>query len=552
MITQLHITNYALISEIDIQFQSGLNIITGETGAGKSIIMGALSLLQGGRADMKAVRDKDRKTVIEATFSTAGLERLRKVMIENDIDWFDDSCILRRELSPSGRSRAFINDTPVTLLQLHDVAMHLVDIHSQHQNLLLSDPAYQLSIIDKLAENGELLEQYEAAFDAYRNALHRFTDMKDMIVRNRADAEFISFQLDQINEMNLQPGEQESLERERDVLTNITQIKENISGALYPLSRGKNDALSALSVASDHLQRLGDVFDDAESLTERLESARIEIQDIAETLEEYDNDLNADPAALENIEERLSKIYSLETKHHVDTSDDLLALRDKLSERLSAIDNADESLARLHEQAREAKRTATLLARQLSERRHSVTKTFADELRESASPLGMSNLRCEISITAGKLSPTGFDNVEFRFAFNKNQPLMPVGAGASGGEISRLILSIKLVIAEKMQLPTIVFDEVDTGVSGDVALKMACLMSNISTKSQVIAITHLPQVAAKGSTHFKVFKKDDDTTTNTFIKCLSPDERIAELALMLSGSSTDETARATARTLLNL
>ncbi len=552
MITQLHITNYALIAEIDIQFHSGLNIITGETGAGKSIIMGALSLLLGGRADMKAVRDKDRKTVIEATFATAGLERLRRVMIGNDIDWFDDSCILRRELSPTGRSRAFINDTPVTLQQLHDVAMHLVDIHSQHQNLLLSDPSYQLSIIDKLAENDELLEQYEAAFEAYKKALHQFTEMKDMIVRNRADAEFISFQLDQINDMRLEPGEQESLERERDVLTNITQIKENISGALYPLSRGKNDALSALSVASDHLQRLCDVFDDAESLTERLESARIEIQDIAETLEEYDNQMNADPAALESIEERLSKIYSLETKHHVDSSDDLLALRDKLATRLSALDNADESLALLHESAREAKRTATLLARKLSERRHSVTKTFADELRESASPLGMSNLRCEISITAGKLTLTGFDNVEFKFAFNKNQPLMPVAAGASGGEISRLILSIKLVIAEKMQLPTIVFDEVDTGVSGDVALKMACLMSNISTKSQVIAITHLPQVAAKGSTHFKVFKKDDDTTTNTFIKQLSPDERVAELALMLSGSAVDETARATARTLLNI
>ena len=552
MITQLHITNYALIAEIDIQFQSGLNIITGETGAGKSIIMGALSLLLGGRADMKAIRDRDRKTVIEATFATAGLERLRRGMIENDIDWFDDSCILRRELSPSGRSRAFINDTPVTLQQLHDVAMHLVDIHSQHQNLLLSDPAYQLSIIDKLAENDELLQQYEEAFDAYKKALHQFTEMKDMIVRNRADAEFISFQLDQINDMNLQPGEQETLERERDVLTNITQIKENISGALYPLSRGKNDALSALSAAADHLQRLCDVFDDAESLTERLESARIEIQDIAETLEEYDNDLAADPTALENIEERLSRIYSLETKHHVDTSDDLLKLRDKLAARLSALDNADESLARLHEQAREAKRTATLLARKLSERRHTVSKTFAEELRESASPLGMSNLRCEIAISAGKLSSSGFDNVEFRFAFNKNQAPMPVAAGASGGEISRLILSIKLVIAEKMQLPTIVFDEVDTGVSGDVALKMACLMSNISTQSQVIAITHLPQVAAKGSTHFKVYKKDDDTTTNTFIRRLTTDERIAELALMLSGSATDETARATARTLINI
>lgn len=550
MIQHLHITNYALISEIEITFRSGLNIITGETGAGKSIIMGALTLLQGGRADMKAIRDKEKKTVIEAIFSTTGFDTLRPVFSDYDIDWYDDTCILRRELSPSGRSRAFINDTPVTLQQLNEVAMHLVDIHSQHQNLLLADNLYQLQIIDKLAENDTLLDKYKRAFADYKAALKRYTDTRDMIIRNRADAEFISFQLDQLNEMNLQPGEQESLERERDMLANMSQIKEHLSGALESLTGRDNDVLSALSVCSDHLLKLSDVLDDAESLNERLENARLEIQDIAETLQQYDYEMSADPSALENIEERLSRIYSLETKHHVESSDDLILLRDKLKAQLDAIDNADESLAVLHEEAKKAKRTATLIARELSDRRHAVAKVFAEELRERAQPLGMKNLRCDISFTSGKLSPYGLDNVEFKFAFNKNQPLMAVSAGASGGEISRLILSIKLVIAEKMQLPTIVFDEVDTGVSGDVALKMACLMSNISCKAQVIAITHLPQVAAKGATHFKVYKQDDEMSTRTYIRELTHEERISELALMLSGSEADPSARATAASLL--
>lgn len=438
----------------------------------------------------------------------------------------------------------------MTLQQLHDVAFHLVDIHSQHQNLLLADHSYQLSIIDKLAENDYLLEQYKRAFALYKDSLKEYTDTRDMIMRNKADAEFISFQLDQLNDMQLQPGEQEELEHDRDVLANISQIKEHVTGALQALTGAPGDALTALATSADHLERLSDVIDEAESLSERLHSARLEIKDIAESLQEYDNDMNADPAALENIEERLSRIYSLEAKHHVDSSDALIALRDKLTTQLQAIDNADESLALLHEAAKQRKREATLIARQLTERRTAISKTFAEELRDHAQPLGMKNLRCEISLSTGRLTHTGADNVEFRFAFNKNQPLMAVSGAASGGEISRLILSIKLVIAEKMQLPTIVFDEVDTGVSGDVALKMAYLMSGISDKSQVIAITHLPQVAAKGTCHFKVYKQDDESSTSTYIRRLSHQERIGELALMLSGTTTDPAARATAESLL--
>lgn len=550
MIQKLHISNYALISQIDIQFRPGLNIITGETGAGKSIMLGALSLLLGGRADMKAIRDTAKKSVIEAVFDTHGFGALRPIFEANDLDWDDEMCILRRELSPSGRSRAFINDMPVSLQTLREVAMRLVDIHSQHQNLLLADPAYQLSIIDSLAGNADLLAQYAVAYEAYKQALRKYTQTRDMIARNRADAEFISFQLDQLREMKLQPGEQDDLERERDMLANMSEIKEHLSDALDALSQDDANALSLLDDASDSLRRLSDVLDDADQLAERLESARLEIKDIAETLAAYDADMQADPSALDRIEERLSKIYSLEAKHHVDSTDDLIALRDKLATQLDAIDNADEQLATLEAEAKSAKKAAVALAKQLSERRAQQAALFAEELRLRAMPLGMSNLRCEIALTTGKLNPSGCDTVDFKFAFNKNQPLMSVGSTASGGEISRLILSIKCVVAEKMQLPTIIFDEVDTGVSGDVAVRMASLMEQISDSSQVIAITHLPQVAAKGAFHFKVYKEDDENSTNTHIRQLTDEERVAELALMLSGNAADPSARAAALSLL--
>lgn len=550
MLQKLHISNYALISQIDIDFQAGLNIITGETGAGKSIILGALSLLLGGRAEMKAIRDSNKKSVIEAVFNTAGFEILRHIFLENDIDWDENECILRRELMPNGRSRAFINDTPVNLQTLRDVAIHLVDIHSQHQNLLLADPAYQLSIIDSLADNKELLDKYSVHYDKYRSALKRYTDTRDMIQRHQAEAEFISFQLQELKEMKLNPGEQEELERERDVLSNMTQIKESLAEAISALMQNDNNALSRLDEASNSLHRLSDVLDDADSLVERLESARLEIKDIAETLADYDDDMSADPATLDYVEQRLSHIYSLETKHHVDTSDQLIELRDKLEHQLAAINNADESLSQLQSEAKAAKKGASMIAKELSERRKAIAVSFAEELRNRAVPLGMKNLRCEVSIMQGKLSPTGIDNVDFRFAFNKNQTLMSVGNTASGGEISRLILSIKLVIAEKMQLPTIIFDEVDTGVSGDIAVRMGALMAQISKSSQVIAITHLPQVAAQGSWHFKVYKEDDADSTNTHIRQLQPQERISELALMLSGNSEDPAARSAAISLL--
>lgn len=551
MITSLHISNYALISRLDINFTPGLNIITGETGSGKSIILGALSLLLGGRADMKAVRDPSQKSVIEAQFNVAGYQRLHDVLAANDIDPDPEVCILRRQLTASARSRAFINDTPVTLPVLREVAMQLVDIHSQHQNLLLCRPDYQLSIIDSLARTAPLLQEYTVAYDAYRRWLKKYTATRDMITRNRADAEYLSYQLDRLKEMDLQPGEQADLEQQRDMLANMSVIKENLTSALQALSDDEPSVLYLLDTVMLSLERLSDVLADAESLGERLQATQVELRDIADTLSDYDSELNADPDMLERIEDRLSKIYSLETVHHVDTSDDLIRLRDELSARLSAIENADATLEALITAAKNAKRKASLLAEKLTEAREAQAEIFAREMKERAVPLGMKNIRCEIILNRCKLSPTGADTADFRFAFNKNQALMPVSDTASGGEISRLILVIKSIVSEKMQLPTVIFDEVDTGVSGEVALHMARLMQKISKSSQVIAITHLPQVAAMGDTHFRVYKEDDDTSTNTLIRRLSPQERQQEIALMLSGSTSNASALETAATLLS-
>lgn len=558
MIKSLHISNYALISELDIDFAPGFNIITGETGAGKSIILGALSLLLGGRADLKAVRDAGRKSVIEAVFDIADVPGVTGILHANELDGADlTDCILRRELLPGGRSRAFVNDTPVTLTVLRDIAVRLVDIHSQHQNLLLADADYQLSVVDNLADNAQLKEKYSEAFHAYRKALKKYTDTRDMLRRNSDDAEFIAFQFEQLDDMKLQPGEHKALEAERELLSNVSEIKETLTEALDPLSNRRDNAVALISQAVSALEKLAETLGDSadddfdiRALAERLESARIEVQDIAETLVDYDLSIGADPERLDEVEERLGKIYSLELKHHVDDSDALIALRDRLAEQLAALEDSDGVLAALEREAKKAKKAAYTLAVELSERRAASAAAFGAVLRNRAMPLGMPNLRCEIQLTKGKLGPDGFDQIQFLFAFNKNQTLVPVGQTASGGEISRLMLTIKSIVAERMQLPSIIFDEVDTGVSGDVANRMAEMMDSISRHIQVITITHLPGVAAMGERHFKVYKEDDEQATRTRIRSLSQAERTAELALMISGDPDNPAALANAADLL--
>ncbi|MDE6540869.1 MAG: DNA repair protein RecN [Muribaculaceae bacterium] len=552
MIKSLHISNYALISQIDIELCDGLNIITGETGAGKSVMLGALGLLLGGRADMRVVRDSARKSVIEAVADVSAVRDIESVFAEYEIEpGADGICILRRELLPGGRSRAFINDSPVNLQALKAVSLRLIDIHSQHQNLLLADAAYQLSIIDSMAGNAALRGRYAEAYAAYRKTLKAYTDMRELLRRSAADAQYMEYQLEQLEQMELKPNEQSDLEAEREILANATNIKIHLTGALGPMTEDSVNAVGALSEALQHCRALSDVLDEADGLAERLEMARIEVQDIAESLAEMDSRINADPERLDAVEERLSALYSLEVKHHVDNVDQLIALRDSLRTKLEALSGGDDSLAQLENKARKAKKEAMLLARELSATRHDAAQHFAAELTRRAMPLGMKNLRCEVAFASDKLAPSGFDVVEFRFAFNKNQTPVPIGGAASGGEISRLMLSVKSIIADKMQLPTIIFDEVDTGVSGDVASRMADMMLGLSGRLQVIAITHLPAVAARGNTHFRVYKQDTEETTETHIARLDAAGREREIALMLSGKADDPTAIAAAKSLLN-
>lgn len=552
MIESIHISNYALIDSIDINFGNGFNIITGETGAGKSIILGALSLILGQRADSKSVRDAQRKSIIEATFSVDNYPAIKHFCKENDIEWYSQ-CILRREISPNGRSRAFINDTPVTLNLLQSAAMQLVDIHSQHQNLLLASPEYQLHIIDSLAANSDLLHQYDLHYRKYLGAVQKLRQARIDIQKGIDDQEFMRFQLEQLQSLNPIAGEQQQLEQQRDTLANMTNIKQAIYSALDALSQGNSNAVDLIDKAIDNSNNIAQIFTPIQDLSERLETVQIEIRDIAESLQQLDNQLNANPQELQHIEERLDLIYSLERKHHVDTVEQLITIRNQLAERLNDIDNSQETLKELETQARHAQKQALDIARNISSRRQEQAQQFATLLKDTATPLGMANLQCHIDIThTTQLTPTGIDSVQFLFAFNKNQEPMPVGNTASGGEISRLMLAIKTIIAQHMQLPSIIFDEIDTGVSGEIAHRMGRMMNNISQHLQVIAITHLPQVAAMGQNHFKVFKQDNETSTYTNIRQLTIEQRIDEIALMLSGSTVDPAAIANARSLLKI
>lgn len=551
MLETLHISNYALIDTVDIRFYPGLDIITGETGAGKSIMLGALSLLLGARADTKAVRSADRKSVIEAVFTVDSYPQLSQVCAEADIDWDPQRCILRREIAPNGRSRAFVNDSPVPLTRLQEIALHLIDIHSQHNNQLLAQPAFQLQVVDTLAGNADRLREYGRSFEAFRQAVRQLKKAKARLERVRDDEEFTRYQLQQLDEARLQSGELEQLEKDREVLGNLTAVKSDLYDALQALSDGSANAIALVDSAAEACGRLGAALDEADDIPARLAAIRIELADIAATLSETDSELSADPRELEATEERIDALYSLLSRHKADTVDQLIERREELRSRLAALDDSDITIADLEREARRALALARESAAEITAARREAAEAFAATLREKAMPLGMKNLQVEVRVEPADISATGMDRVEFMFAFNKNQPLMPVGGAASGGEISRLMLCIKAIIADRMSLPSIIFDEIDTGVSGEVASRIGEMMAQISRSLQVIAITHLPQVAARGEHHFKVFKEDDETSTHTRIAELDPAARVDELALMLGGESSAEAARANAVALLS-
>lgn len=550
MIGHLHISNYALISSLDLNFGPGMNIITGETGAGKSIILGALGLVMGMRSDCKAVRTGATKAVIEVEFDITGLVEVSTWLDKNIEDNPSGVCIMRREISAKGNSRAFINDTPTTLDQMQTLSSMLLDVHTQHQNLSLSDNRYQLSVIDSVAGTNNVLKQYQEAYHTYRQALDEYARVRDTAERYRADEEYIAYQLEQINELGLVPHEQEDLERERDRAANATTTREHLEATNNSLNTGDGGITAALTTAIEHLGQLQENYDDASDLASRLMGVRTEINDIADTVADHLAAMTVDTMPLEEIEDRLSKIYSLETRHNVETSDMLIERAKQLQERIDIIHDSNGTLAHLENNAKQAKKQAVIIARQLTKMRTESALKFGETLVELARPLGLSNLRCDILISKSKLTPLGMDQIDFRFAFNKNQPLMSVGKTASGGEISRLILAIKAIVSEYANMPTLIFDEVDTGVSGEIATRMGRMMEKISRHTQIIVITHLPQVASQPGRHFCVYKEDDETSTNTNVKQLTEKERIDEITKMLGAGAGDNAAHNNAVSLI--
>lgn len=550
MLTHLLITNYALIDHLEIDFKKGLTIITGETGAGKSIILGALSIILGERADLKVIRKAENKSVIEASFNIEAYNDMEHFFEQNDIEFFDNECILRREIASNGRSRAFINDTPVTLSVLRELTLRLVDIHSQHSNMLLADALYQLSIIDSVSGNDSIKADYSKQFSQYKKLKVEIEKLKAEYEKNRQEEDYIQFQLDQIAALKLQENEDEELEREQSRLSNVNEIKQCLWSASSVLQDEDNSIVSQLSVLSRSFLQIENVDADLKELSERLQSLMIELKDFSRTISSIQDSYVDDPNELERINERLNNIYDLENKHKLSCVNELIALQHSYEEKLAVITNSDDEIKRLEEKLIIVEKEARAKAKELSLSRRKGAEIFKQELEKTAIPLGMKNLRFEIGFEDCELCAQGMDKVEFLFAFNKQQQLMPIENTASGGELSRVMLCIKAIIAQNMQLPTIIFDEVDTGVSGEIAHKMGEMMGDISNNIQVIAITHLPQVAVKGNNHLKVYKADTDEATYTSMCELTKEERVEEIARMLSGREIDAAAINNARSLL--
>lgn len=550
MLKRLSISNYALIDQLEIDFEQGLTIITGETGAGKSIILGALSLILGERADSTSIRDKERKTVVEATFSIEDYN-LEVFFRDNDLDYFDDELIVRREINPNGRSRAFVNDGVVALSTLKELMTRLVDIHSQHSNMLLSRPAFQLSILDNIAGDDEELNDYRGLYNEYKATEHQLQELRDNYDRNRSEEDYLRFQLGQLQETNLRHDEDEELEQQQRRLANATSLKEDLWKVINTLNSEDNSVLDQLQEVRNTLATAEQNLDEIAGMSERVSNALIDLKDIAQSVGTIEESLNSDPAALQQVEERLNTIYSLERKHNAKTVNELLKLQEVYEQRLAAIDSSEERITQIQEMLESQRSAAMQLAHTISDRRNKAAGEFAATLQPLAQNLGMKNLQFHIDFKPVALNANGCDSVEFLFAFNKNQELMPVKDTASGGEISRLMLCIKSVIARSMNLPTIIFDEVDTGVSGEIAHKIGDMMGEISHKIQVIAITHLPQVAAHGDSHLRVFKTDTATQTVTSVQRLSDEEHVTEIARMLSGSELNQAAIDNARALIN-
>ncbi len=550
MLKRLSISNYALIDQIEILFDQGLTIITGETGAGKSIILGALSLILGERADSSSIRNKERKTVVEAVFDIKDYN-LKSFFQENDIDYYEDELIARREINPNGRSRAFVNDGVVGLATLKELMTRLVDIHSQHSNMLLSRPSFQLSILDNIAGHYDDLNSYSDIYNNYRDTERKLNELRDNYDRNRSEEDYLRFQLNQLQETNLKFGEDEELEQQQRRLANATSLKEDLWKVINILNGEEQSLLDQLQDVHHSLAAAEENLEEVAGMSERVANSLIDLKDIAQSISSIEENLNNDPAVLQQVEDRLNAIYSLERKHNVKTVNELMELQAQYQERLEAIDCSEERINAMQQQLDDQRNEALKLAQVISERRKKAATEFSTKLIPLAQNLGMKNLQFHVDFKNVEINASGCDNVDFLFAFNKNQALMPVKETASGGEISRLMLCIKSVIAQSMSLPTIIFDEVDTGVSGEIAHKIGDMMGDIAHHIQVVAITHLPQVAAHSNSHLRVFKTDTATQTVTSVERLNDEEHVTEIARMLSGSEVNQAALDNARALIN-
>ena len=552
MLKQLYIKNFTLIDELNISLYPGFSVITGETGAGKSIILGAIGLLLGNRADSKAIKAGRDRCVIEAHFDLSRYG-MQKFFDDNDIDYDADDTIIRRELTAAGKSRAFINDTPVPLTRMRELGEQLVDIHSQHQNLLLQKEDFQLNVVDIIAQDADQLKVYQKEYYAYRKAKELLEELKAEIAKNRENEEFMRFQHKELDDANLQEGELEQLEQEAETLSHSEDIKTALFEADNALSGDDDSILDKLKNATHQLENICDVYPSMADVAGRMQSSYIELKDIAQEISSSVDHVEFDPNRLDAINTRLDKLYTLQQKFHVETVTELIATRDRIAEQLSHIDNGDEDIEEKEKEVAALLVKAEKQAALLTSIRQKSAKAIEKEMKGRLIPLGIPNVRFEIAFADKPLSGNGADKVSFLFSANKSTQLQPVSQVASGGEIARVMLSLKAMISGAVKLPTIIFDEIDTGVSGKIAEKMADIMEEMGRQNrQVLSITHLPQIAAKGSHHYKVLKEETENGTISHMKELNNQERIEEIAQMLSGSDITQAALANAKELLRI
>jgi len=551
MLKQLYIRNFTLIDELDIKLYPGFSVITGETGAGKSIILGAIGLLLGNRADSKAIKSGKERCVIEAHFDLSRYD-MKGFFDDNDIDFDAEDTIIRRELTCAGKSRAFINDTPVPLTKMRELGEQLVDIHSQHQNLLLQKEDFQLNVVDILAQDAEHIKAYQAVYQQYRSALSRLEQLKQELIKNRENEEFMRFQHKELDEAHLEPGELEQLEQESDILNHSEEIKSALYEADHSLSDDEGSILQLLRNASYSISNIREIYPEVAELSDRLDSSYIELKDIAQEISSFLDRIDFDPARLEQLNTRLDQLNTLLQKFHVETVEELIETRDLLAQQLEHIDNGNEDIEILQKEVDQKLIKAMSAAHSLSSLRKKVAKSIETEMKNRLVPLGIPNVRFEIEFAEKPLCRDGADKVSFLFSANRSTPLQPISQVASGGEIARVMLSLKAMISGAVKLPTIIFDEIDTGVSGKIAEKMAEIMTEMGNQNrQVISITHLPQIAAMGSHHYKVMKEETQTGTISQMRELTPEQRVEEIAQMLSGSDISQAALANAKELIN-